>query len=104
VRTVPEQIMTKHKDKILPANFIAVAVAEDIELARDYVEILRNNEIPSRFLNNGELVEGGGITIVVQEDHVEDARRLIRMHNTADDFYDPAFDADLDDNSDDGEE
>jgi hypothetical protein len=84
--------MTKQIEKMPQKNYTTVALAEDAELARDYVEMLSGNEIPARLLVNGDLVQGSRVLIQVPEDLIEQAQSLIRAKCSGPDFYDYVFD------------
>jgi hypothetical protein len=80
--------MKKNVQAAAPKNYVAVALAEEVELARDYVEMLRNNEIPSRFFVGDD---GGHVTIVVAEEFLSQARSLIQARNSGSDFYEDIY-------------
>lgn len=81
----------KKNVKIAAQKYVAVALAEEVELARDYVEMLRNNEIPSRCIVGNEVVDGGQVTIVVAEEFFAQAQSLIQSRNSGADFYDDIY-------------
>jgi hypothetical protein len=83
--------MKKNVETAVPKNYIAVALAEEVELARDYVEMLRNNEIPSRFIVSNEVVDRGLVTIVVAEEFLDQAQSLIQARNSVADFYEDIY-------------
>jgi hypothetical protein len=79
-------------ERMSAKNFVTVALAEDVELARDYVQMLRNNEIPARFRVNEDLIEGSRVAILVPDDLIEQAQIFIQARCSGPDFYDYAFD------------
>jgi hypothetical protein len=83
--------MKKNVETAAPIRYVAVALAEEVELARDYVEMLRNNEVPSRFIVSNEVVDGGHVTIVVAEEFLAQAQSLIQARNSASDFYEDIY-------------
>jgi hypothetical protein len=96
--------MVKHAERTAKKNYTAVALAEDVDLARDYVEMLRNNEIPARFVVNNELVQGSRVGILVPEELIEQAQCLIQARCSGPDFYDYIYGDDLADKIDETED
>ena len=78
--------MKKSEVKIAQSNYVAVALAEEVELARDYVAMLRNNDILARFVVSNEVVDGGHVTIMVAEEFVSQAQSMIQARSSGDDF------------------
>lgn len=66
-------------EKAAAKSFVTVALAEDVELARDYARMLRDNEIPARFHVNDDLIQGSRVAILVPDDMVEQCRFLFRQ-------------------------
>jgi hypothetical protein len=95
VDVLREYIMKKREVKIDQSNYVAVALAEEVELARDYVEMLRNNDIMARFVVNNEVVDGGHVTIMVAEECVMQAQLLIEIRSSGDDFCEYVYGDDL---------
>jgi serine phosphatase RsbU (regulator of sigma subunit) len=96
--------MQKQTVKLPQRHYTTIALAEDVELARDYVEMLRNNEIPARFHINNELIDGSRAVIVVPEEFIERAQCLLQARSMGPDFYDYIYGDDLTDNNDETEE
>jgi hypothetical protein len=90
-----ENVMRKSEVKNAQSNYVAVALAEELELARDYVEMLRNNGIPARFMMSNEVVDGGLVTIMVAGEYVAQAQSLIQARSTDDDFCEDIYGDDL---------
>lgn len=84
--------MARNIERKTSQNFVAVALAEDVELARDYVQMLHDNEIPARFQVNEDIIQGSRVAILVLDDFVEQAQILIQARCSGPDFYDYAFD------------
>jgi hypothetical protein len=93
----------KNAEKTSHKSYVAVAISEEIELARDYVEMLRNNQIPSRFVVGNEPSRGSQVAIVVPEEFISQAQSLIQARNSGADFYETIYD-DLDSRDDETEE
>ena len=81
-----------------------VAFAEDLEQARDYETLLKNNDIPVIIKQQDEQsASGKDIAVMVPEDFLDEAHVIIESQNAYDDFYDFAledededeFDSDL---------
>ncbi len=74
--------------------FVTVAFAEDMELAKQYQELLRNNEISARIKRQPEMAQSGfsDIAITVPEDSLDEAHVLISEKASYDDFFDMVFD------------
>ena len=75
-------------------EFVTVAFAEDMELAKQYQELLRNNEIGARIKRQPEMAQSGfsDIAIMVPEDSLDEAHALISEKASYDDFFDMVFD------------
>lgn len=75
-------------------EFVTVAFAEDMELAKQYQELLRNNEISARIKRQPEMAQSGfsDIAITVPEDSLDEAHALISEKASYDDFFDMVFD------------
>jgi hypothetical protein len=80
-------------------EMVTIAFAEDIDLAKQYKQLLLDNDIPaaiqSRSSNESEYK---GIPVMVPEDHIDEAHMLIEAQNSMGDFYNAAF---IDDDHDD---
>ena len=79
---------------VVVKEFVTVAFAEDMELAKQYQELLRNNEITSKIKRQPEMAESGfsDIAIMVSEDSLDEAHVLISEKADYDDFFDMVFD------------
>jgi hypothetical protein len=75
-------------------EFVTVAFAEDMDLAKQYQELLRNNEISVQIKRQPEMAQSGfsDIAITVPEDSLDEAHALISEKASYDDFFDMAFD------------
>ena len=98
--------MANHqKRKQTPQNslkeFVTVAFAEDMELAKQYKKLLNDGEIPAAIKSQPEVATGfPGIAVMVPEDYIDEAHVLIESQGTYNDFYDMVF-HDQDDSLDD---
>lgn len=87
-----------------PQEFVVVAFAEDLEQAREYETLLKNNDIPAMIREQQEeSMEAGGIVVMVPEDYLDEAHVVIESQNAYDDFYDFALEED-EDNADFGDD
>ena len=95
--------MAKHKiesnKKTTLAEYVTVAIAEDMELAEEYKGVLDSSDIPAvlRTQRGGE-AEILGVAVMVPEDSCEPAIAIIESQQAFDDFLDIAFNEDDDKN------
>ncbi|MHC4386228.1 MAG: putative signal transducing protein [Planctomycetota bacterium] len=75
-------------------DFVTVAFAEDMELARQYQELLESNEIKIRIKRQPNMAESGfsDIAIMVPEESLDEAHALISERVSYDDFFEMTFD------------
>ena len=75
-------------------EFVTVAFAEDMELARQYQELLEDNEITAKVKRQPNMAESGfsDIAIMVPEESLDEAHALISERASYDDFFEMAFD------------
>ncbi len=85
-------------------DFVVVTFAMDIEQAKDYETLLKNDDIPAVIKEqNEEPMSTKGIAVMVPEDFLDEAHVVVESQNAYDDFYDLAledeedndFDSDL---------
>ena len=80
-------------------EFVTVAFAEDVDLAKQYKKLLNDNNIPSAIRTQPE--DSGkfpGVAVMVPEDYLDEAHVLIESEGSYNDFYDMVFhDQDADD-------
>jgi len=73
-------------------EFVTVAFAEDMDLAKQYKKLLIDDDIPTVIRAQSELSSGfPGIAVMVPEDHLDEAHVLIESQGAYTDFYDMAF-------------
>lgn len=85
--------------KTMVQELVAVTFTEDIQQAKEYETLLKNNEIPAmtkKHHENGN-TEENTIAIMVPEEYLDEAHVVIESQDAYDDFYDLA----IDDNDDD---
>lgn len=97
--------MKKHSKKAQKAtvNFeelVIVTFVEDLEHAKDYEALLKNNDIPAiiREDSKTEQDDANRIVVMVPEDFIDEAHVVIESQDAYDDFYDLTFDDDDMDN------
>ena len=80
-------------------EFVTVAFAEDMELARQYQQLLEDNEIDARIKRQPEMAESGfsDIAILVSENALDEAHALISEKASYNDFFEMVFDDQNDD-------
>jgi len=83
----------KHKPRTQLQNLVVVTFAEDIEQAKDYQVLLKNNDIPAVVDedNQGRGDESRGVAVMVPEDYLDEAHVVIESQDAYDDFYDLAL-------------
>jgi hypothetical protein len=81
------------KRSALVRDYVTVAFAEDIGLAREYEKLLAEHDIPAVVKNQSRTQEGDytGIAVVVPEEYLDEAYALISKEASYDDFFDAAF-------------
>ncbi len=74
-------------------DYVTVAFAEDLDLARQYGRLLAEQDIPSVIKNLGKAQQDGqsGIAVMVPEEFLDEAYVLISEEASYDDFFDAAF-------------
>jgi len=83
-------------------EFVVVTVVEDLEQARDYETLLKNNDIPATVKEQHESRQGGtkDVAVMVPEDFLDEAHVVIESQDAYDDFYDFALEDEEDDDLD----
>ncbi|MHC4289032.1 MAG: hypothetical protein ACYSOF_10305 [Planctomycetota bacterium] len=71
-------------------ELVTVAFAEDMELAKQYKQLLEENEIDAQIRRQPEMAQNGfsDIAIVVSEDALDEAHTIISEKANYDDFFD----------------
>ena len=74
-------------------EYVTVAFAEVLELAREYERLLAEHEIPAVVKHQKNQAEGGfsGVAVMVPEEFLDEAYELISEEASYDDFFDAAF-------------
>jgi hypothetical protein len=74
-------------------DYVTVAFAEDLGLAREYEKLLADHDIPAVVKNQSRSQEGeySGVAVVVPEEYLDEAYALISKEASYDDFFDAAF-------------
>jgi hypothetical protein len=77
-------------------DLVTVAFAEDMDLAREYQQLLSEKEIPAVIRRQPEMAQNGfsDIAIQVPESLLDEAHALISEQASYDDFFDMMFDHD----------
>ncbi len=79
-------------------EFVTVAFAEDMELAKQYKKLLNDGDIPAAVKSQPDATGGfPGIAVMVPEDHIDEAHVLIESQGAYNDFYDMVCHDDDDD-------
>ena len=73
-------------------ELVTVAFAEDMDLAKEYRDMLKENEIPCAIKAKSDPgSDFDGVAILVPEDFLDEAHELIESKSSVADFYDLAF-------------
>ena len=84
-------------------DFVVVAFAKDIEQAKDYETLLKNDGIPVAIIEqNEESMSDKGIAVMVPEDFLDEAHVVVESQDAYDDFYDSALEDEEDSDFDSG--
>jgi hypothetical protein len=80
-------------------DLVVVTYADDIEQAREFEILLKNDDIPAMIKEDEQTEIGSqGIAILVPEEYIDEAHVVIESQDAYDDFYDMALeDDDMDD-------
>ncbi|TFG48192.1 MAG: hypothetical protein E4H40_05100 [Candidatus Brocadiia bacterium] len=79
----------KGKTQTQTNEMAAVAFTEDLEQARDYEVLLKNNDIPAVVIEDHDKQEDlNGYSIMVPEEYVDEAHVVIESQDAYDDLYD----------------
>jgi hypothetical protein len=77
------------------AEYVAVAILDDVAQARDYQQLLEENEIPVHLLEDYEHEGAGSVAVMVPEEMADEAQVVIESQDAYDDFYDLALDEEM---------
>ena len=82
----------KKNGQVSLKEFVTVAFAEDLDLAKQYKKLLNDNNIPSAIKTQSESSSSfPGIAVMVPEDFLDEAHVLIESEGSYNDFYDMVF-------------
>jgi hypothetical protein len=89
--------MTKRrKNKKMLANLdelVVIAYADNLEQARDFETLLKNNDIPTMVKQHESEDTGrSSIAVMVPEEYVDEAHVVVESQDAYDDFYDQTVD------------
>ena len=81
----------KHEGQTSLKEFITVAYAEDMDLAKQYKKMLSDEDIPVAIKESHDTATHfSGVAVMVPEDYMDEAHLLIQSQ-TSYDFYESAF-------------
>ena len=71
-------------------ELVIIAFADDLEQAKDYETLLKNNEIPAMIKQQDSPQDNGRkvIAVMVPEDYIDEANVVIESQDAYDDFFD----------------
>jgi hypothetical protein len=82
----------KQSSEVSLKEFVTVAFAEDMDLAKEYKKLLNDENIPAAIKAQSDSPDGFlGIAVMVPEDHLDEAHVLIESQGAYGDFYDVVF-------------
>ena len=90
---MPSYENRKQAVRVPVKEFVTVAFAEDMDLAKEYKKLLAKENIPVSIKTRPESSSYSGIAVMVPEDHLDRAHYLIVSQDQYDDFYDTVFDS-----------
>jgi len=80
------------KTQVNLQEFVIVASTEDLEQAKEYETLLKNNDIPAITKEqHEESANAKSIAVMVPEDFLDEAHVVIESQDAYDDFYDLAL-------------
>lgn len=83
-----KQRKKSHQSSTSLHEFVTVAFAEDMELAKQYKNILNESDIPAIIRDTHDSTYTPGIAVMVSEDHLDEAHVLIESQSSHESFYD----------------
>ncbi len=91
---MPQKNQKQYTSDAAVKDYVTVAFAEDTELAKQYQELLEDNDISSRIQRQSKMAESGfsDIAILVPEELLDEAHTLISERASYDDFFDMILD------------
>ena len=93
---MPKRVKKETANATAVKDFITVAFAEDMDLAKQYKQMLAEHEIPVLIRRQPEMAQNGfsDIAILVPESLLDEAHSLISEQASYVDFFDMMFDED----------
>lgn len=92
---MPNRKKKKRQNGVAVKEMVTVAFAEDMDLAKQYKELLNQNDIPAGIRSKHDSsLSYQGIAVVVPEECLDEAHVIIESHGNMGDFYDIAFQED----------
>lgn len=75
------------------AELVVIALVDDLDEAREFESLLKNNDIPSMVKKQVEENSAGrSIAVMVPEEYADEAQVIIESQSSFDDLYDMASD------------
>ncbi len=90
---MPKKSKKESNSTFVAKDFVTVAFAEDMDLAKQYKQMLAEHEIPVAIKRQPEMAQNGfsDIAILVPELLLDEAHTLISEQSSYDDFFDMTF-------------
>jgi hypothetical protein len=90
---MPRRAKKTQKTQVKQPELVTVTLAEDIEQAKEYERLLKQNNIPAAINDDQGAVN---IPIVVPAEYLEEAQIVLDSLSAFDDFYDLDYDEEYD--------
>ena len=98
---MPSRKNKKTEPRTALKEMVTIAFAEDVDLAKQYKQLLLDNDIPAAIKARGNYEsEYKGVPVMVPEDYIDEAHLLIESRDSMGDFYNMAFSEDAPDDID----
>lgn len=89
---MPNRKKKTRRGGIAVKEMVTVAFAEDVDLAKQYKQLLNENDIPAGVKTKQDpSINYQGIAVVVPEEYLDEAHVIIESQSSMGDFYDIAF-------------
>ena len=89
---MPKRSKRTRKSQAKLQDFVVLTFVTDLDQAREYETLLRNNDIPAVITEHDEeSIDTKGVAVMVPEEFLDEAHVVIESQDAYDDFYDFAL-------------
>ncbi len=86
---MPHRRKKKMDDPTALSDFVTIAYAEDVDLAKQYKKMLNDNNIPTSIKDHPDPDSPfPGVAVMVPEEYIDEAHHLIESEGVFHDFFD----------------